>query len=90
MGVAGGLSGVAIGDANAQWSLGALQIVNVRAGLLGASKFLEGSGLDKYSFVRDAYLQRRRNRVFDGDPPEEPPPPEPAESGTSDAVPSKK
>ncbi len=79
-----------IGDANAQWSLGALQIVNVRAGLLGASKFLEGSGLDKYSFVRDAYLQRRRNRVFDGDPPEEPPPPEPAESGTSDAVPSKK
>ncbi len=80
-----------IGDGNAQWSLGALQIVNVRAGLLGASKFFDGSGLDKYSFVRDAYLQRRRNLVFDGDPPEEPPPPpDPADRGISDAAPPRK
>ena len=28
--------------------------------------------LDKYSFMRDAYLQRRRSLVFDGDPPEPP------------------
>jgi phospholipid-binding lipoprotein MlaA len=72
---------LAVRDDNAQWGLAALQIVNVRAGLLGASRFLEGAGLDKYSFVRDAYLQRRRSQVFDGDPPEEPEPPESPESG---------
>jgi len=59
--------------------LGVLQIVNVRAGLLGASRILDEAALDKYGFVRDAYLQRRRNLVFDGDPPEEPQEPEPSE-----------
>lgn len=68
-----------IHDTGVRWGLAALRIVDVRAGLLGASKFLDGTGLDKYSFVRDAYLQRRRNLVFDGDPPDEPSPAEPAE-----------
>jgi phospholipid-binding lipoprotein MlaA len=31
-------------------------------------------------FLRDAYLQRRRSLVFDGDPPPEPEPPESAAS----------
>jgi len=35
---------------------------------------MEEAALDKYTFVRDAYLQRRRNQVFDGNPPEEPQP----------------
>lgn len=48
-----------------------LQLVSVRAGLLGASAMLDGIALDKYSFLRDAYLARRRNQVYDGDPPEE-------------------
>ena len=30
---------------------------------------LRGAALDRYSFVRDGYLQRRRNQVYDGDPP---------------------
>jgi phospholipid-binding lipoprotein MlaA len=30
---------------------------------------LEGAALDKYQFVRDAYLQRRRNQIYDGNPP---------------------
>jgi phospholipid-binding lipoprotein MlaA len=75
---------LAVRDENAQWGLGALQIINLRAELLGASRFLDDAGLDKYSFVRDAYLQRRRSLVFDGDPPEEPPPPEPVEPAATE------
>lgn len=54
-----------------------LRIVNVRANLLGASKLLDEIALDRYSFLRSAYLARRRNLVYDGNPPEEPEPPEP-------------
>jgi phospholipid-binding lipoprotein MlaA len=53
-----------------------LQVVNTRANLLGASKLLDGITLDKYTFIRDAHLQRRRNAVYDGDPPEVPDEPE--------------
>jgi phospholipid-binding lipoprotein MlaA len=72
-----------IGDTTARWGVSALQVVNVRAGLLGASRILEDAALDKYSFMRDAYLQRRRSLVYDGDPPDEPEPAEPARTGTS-------
>jgi phospholipid-binding lipoprotein MlaA len=41
------------------WALYGVNIVNTRANLLGASDVLEGAALDKYSFVRNAYLQRR-------------------------------
>jgi len=47
-----------------------LQIVNTRANLLNASKLLDEIALDKYTFVRDAYLARRRSLVYDGDPPD--------------------
>jgi phospholipid-binding lipoprotein MlaA len=50
----------------------ALQVVNTRAGLLGASRVLDDIALDKYSFLRDAYLARRQNQVYDGDPPQAP------------------
>ena len=56
-----------------------LQVVSVRAGLLSAADMLDGIALDKYSFLRDAYLARRRNQVYDGDPPEEPQAPEEAD-----------
>jgi phospholipid-binding lipoprotein MlaA len=42
-----------------------LRIVNVRANLLRASDVLEGAAIDKYSFIRDAYLQRRQAEVSD-------------------------
>lgn len=45
--------------------------VGTRARLLGADAVLEGASLDKYAFLRDAYLQRRRNQVYDGNSPEE-------------------
>jgi len=37
--------------------------------LLDASNLLEEAALDRYAFVRDAYFQRRRNLVYDGNPP---------------------
>ncbi|KNE76428.1 Nucleoside ABC transporter, periplasmic nucleoside-binding protein [Candidatus Burkholderia crenata] len=37
-----------------------VQLVNTRANLLGAGDVLAGAALDKYSFVRNAYLQRRQ------------------------------
>ena len=48
-----------------------LRAVNTRADLLDASRILEQAALDKYVFQRDAYLQRRRNLVYDGQPPRE-------------------
>ncbi|MBL8315269.1 MAG: VacJ family lipoprotein [Rubrivivax sp.] len=36
-----------------------LEAVSTRASLLGAEKVVEGIALDKYTFLRDAYLQRR-------------------------------
>jgi len=48
-----------------------LELIDTRAGLLGASRLLDDIALDRYSFLRDAYLARRRNQVYDGDPPEE-------------------
>ena len=32
---------------------------------------IEEAALDKYSYVRDGYLQRRRNLIHDGNPPRE-------------------
>jgi phospholipid-binding lipoprotein MlaA len=46
-----------------------LRVVNRRADLLDARQLLEDAAFDKYSFVRDGYLQRRRNQVYDGNPP---------------------
>ena len=48
---------------------GVLRVVDIRAGLLPADKVLEDAALDKYAYVRDAYLQRRRSLVYDGRPP---------------------
>ena len=50
-------------------SLVALPFVDVRASLLPADKVVEEAALDKYAYVRDAYLQRRQNQIFDGRPP---------------------
>lgn len=55
----------------------ALQVVSTRARLLSATKAIDEIALDKYTLVRDGFLARRRDQVYDGDPPEEPEPPEP-------------
>ncbi len=69
-----------------QVGLTALQIVNTRAGLLRATRVIDDIALDKYTFVRDAYLQRRRSLVFDGDVPETPAAPADAASDAAGAA----
>lgn len=47
----------------------AVRVLDKRANLLDAGQLLQDAAFDKYSFLRDSYLQRRRNQVYDGDPP---------------------
>ena len=71
-----------INDAGTRNTLTAVDIVRTRAAYLGAGDVVDAAALDKYRFARDAYLQRRRNQVYDGDPPEEEAPSEPPEALT--------
>jgi phospholipid-binding lipoprotein MlaA len=48
-----------------------LRVVNERAELLPADRLVREAALDRYSFIRDGYLQRRRSLVYDGNPPRE-------------------
>jgi phospholipid-binding lipoprotein MlaA len=56
-----------------QWRYGLIvtRAIDKRAGLLGASKVLQEAALDPYEFLRDSYLQKRLNDVYDGNPPDE-------------------
>ncbi len=47
----------------------ALRLVDTRANLLPADKVIEEAALDKYSYIRDGYLQRRQNLIMDGNVP---------------------
>lgn len=58
-------------EARARFALSGLDALQTRAGLLGATSVVDQIALDKYSFVRDSHLARRRNLVYDGDPPPE-------------------
>ncbi|HWP17802.1 MAG TPA: VacJ family lipoprotein [Burkholderiaceae bacterium] len=60
-----------VNDREAAIGVTALQVVERRASLLDASRLLDDVALDPYLFMRDAYLQRRRNQVYDGNPPPE-------------------
>lgn len=60
-----------IDDVATRNALIALKIIDLRANLLSAEKILDEAALDEYAFVRDAYLQRRQNLVYDGEAPEE-------------------
>jgi len=59
----------AIDNSAVAWGLWGLDVVQTRAQLLKATNVLEQAALDPYLFTRDAWLQRRRNQVYDGKPP---------------------
>jgi phospholipid-binding lipoprotein MlaA len=59
-----------------RYLLYSLQAIELRASLLRAGSVLDEAALDKYTFLRDVFLQRRRAEIFDGNPPEEEPAPE--------------
>lgn len=52
-------------------TLVATRVISDRTALLPAEQVIEEAALDKYSYLRDAYLQRRRNLIYDGSPPRE-------------------
>jgi phospholipid-binding lipoprotein MlaA len=49
----------------------ALRAIDIRADLLPADNVIEEAALDKYSYIRDGYLQNRRNLIHDGNAPRE-------------------
>ena len=54
-----------ISDVSTRNSLYLLRAVETRANLLRATTLLEGAALDKYSFTRELYLQRRESQIED-------------------------
>lgn len=60
-----------VSDIPVRNSLIALQMVDTRATVLGATELLDAAALEPYTFQRDAYLQKRRNDVYDGNPPDD-------------------
>jgi phospholipid-binding lipoprotein MlaA len=54
-----------------KYELTALNLTDKRAKYLGLEQELEEAALDRYSFVRDVYLQKRRSDIYDGEPPTE-------------------
>ncbi|MDT4865258.1 hypothetical protein FQZ97_1000500 [compost metagenome] len=52
-------------------SLSVLDAVDTRSRYLRAGRLLDDAALDKYTFARDAFLQHRRNAVYDGNPPDQ-------------------
>ena len=59
----------AIDNNTIYWSFWGLDKVRGRANLFQSEKVLDEAALDKYTFIRDAWMQRRRSMVFDGNPP---------------------
>jgi phospholipid-binding lipoprotein MlaA len=60
------------GEGSNVYTMTALELIHTRAGLLATGTLLKQIALDRYTFVRDAYLAKRRNDIFDGNPPEVP------------------
>ena len=60
-----------IEDQDTYYGTFALETIDTRYNLLDESRIVDQAALDKYSFVRDAYLQHRKNLIYDGKPPVE-------------------
>jgi phospholipid-binding lipoprotein MlaA len=50
-------------------ALYATKLLGERAALLDQENMLDEAAIDRYAFIRDAYLQHRRSLVYDGNPP---------------------
>ena len=46
-----------------------MNYVNTRANLFPAEKIIEEAATDKYSYLRDAFMQNRLNLINEGAPP---------------------
>lgn len=45
--------------------------ISLRADYLSTDKIVDEAALDRYAYIRDAYLQRRRSKLYDGNAPRE-------------------
>ena len=63
-----------VGNVPTRNELYGVRVVDTRANLLDASQLMEDAALDRYSYLRGAYQQRRRSLIYDGNPPREPDP----------------
>lgn len=61
-----------IPDVGLRNSITGLRVINARNTFYEAGDLLDGAALDKYSFIRDAYLQRREYQINEGRNDEEP------------------
>jgi len=61
-----------IPDVPVRNSLYGVGAVDIRAQVAGAGALVDTAALDRYLFIRNAYLQRRRYLIYDGKPPPEP------------------
>ncbi len=52
-------------------SLYGIGFIDQRSQLLGVQEIVDTAALDKYTFIRNAYFQRRRYLFYDGKPPPE-------------------
>jgi phospholipid-binding lipoprotein MlaA len=52
-------------------TLTGLRILDTRAELLPADRVIREAATDRYAYLREAYLQRRRSLIHDGRPPRE-------------------
>lgn len=71
-------------DVPARNELYATDKLSDRANLLEQEKVLDEAMIDRYTFIRDAYLQHRQSLVYDGSPPREKLDDEGEDSGTMD------
>ena len=62
-----------IDDKMTRYGLIGLKAIDTRMGLLKVNNVVTKATIDKYAFIRDAYLQRRQYLVYDGNPPREKP-----------------
>ncbi|MFN0315929.1 MAG: VacJ family lipoprotein [Burkholderiales bacterium] len=69
-------------DGPQAWTALGVRVVDQRASLLDAERLLDEAALDRYSFLRDVYLQRRERLVHDGQ--------EPSKTQSPEAAPKRK
>ena len=69
-----------VGNIPTRNQLYGVRVVDQRANLLDLGQLAEDAALDHYSYVRGAFLQRRRSLIYDGDPPRESDPDRTSES----------
>ena len=58
-----------LGEGNGRYAMAALELINARTNLLATTRLLDQIALDRYSFLRDGYLARRLDQVYNGAQP---------------------